>query len=126
VATDIGTGAANTAAMDAACSSGAGQAAADYSFGGYGDWFLPSQGELNALCLWAFNDQVDAVCNAPNYLLTRVNGGFTGDWYWSSSQSAASGPETADAWLQWFSWGDQDHYLKSSVSTFKVRAIRAF
>ena len=124
--TAIGTGAANTQAMDAACSSGAGQAAADYSAGGFDDWFLPSQDELNALCLWAFNHQVDALCNIPDYLLTRVNGGFTGDWYWSSTQYAASGPATADAWLQWFSYGDQDRYMKSSVSTFKVRAIRAF
>lgn len=124
--TAIGTGSANTQAMDAACSSGAGQAAADYSNGGFDDWFLPSLDELNAMCKWAFNDQVNAICNIPGYALTRVNGGFTNDWYWSSTQYAASGPTTADAWTQWFQEGDPSPHMKSTVSTFKVRPIRAF
>lgn len=121
--TAIGTGAANTQAMDAACSSGAGQAAADYSVGGFDDWFLPSLDELNALCKWAFNDQIDVFCNIPGYSLTRVNGGFTNDWYWSSTQSAVN---SLDSLAQWFNWGDQDRFQKSTVSSFKVRAIRAF
>ena len=117
---EIGSGQANTQAMDEVCASGAGQTASDYAFGGFSDWFLPSKDELNALCKWAFNDQVNAYCNAPNYVLTRVNGGFTDDWYWSSTETGA------DAWAQWFKYGDPDRFQKSTISTFKVRPIRSF
>jgi hypothetical protein len=74
VGTAIGTGSANTTAMDAACSSGAGQLAADYAGGGLTDWFLPSQEELREM--YSFSIPAGAVATYA----------FAGGYYWSSSQ----------------------------------------
>jgi len=69
--TAIGRGRANTAvilAKDAAAP--AAKACADYEYGGYGDWFLPSKDELNAM-----------------YTNRTSIGGFIGGGYsWSSSE----------------------------------------
>jgi serine protease len=47
--TALGTGAKNTAAMKTGCTSGAAYTATATSSGGKTDWYLPSQGELQAL-----------------------------------------------------------------------------
>jgi hypothetical protein len=79
---------------------------ADYavSVGGitYGDWYLPSKSELNLL-----------------YLQKNVVGGFTGNYYWSSTESNSN-----SAWIQDFYGGAQIGEFK--YWTDKVRAIRAF
>jgi hypothetical protein len=125
--TDIGTGAANTAAMDAACSSGAGQAASDYSFGGYDDWFLPSTRELRQLCVWAFADPTDASCPEDDQpwvsMTSLVNGNFSStSFYWSSSQVAYASP---DAWSRFFADGGSSRDGKQ-YTNFRARVIRAF
>ena len=68
----------------------------------YGDWYLPSKHELNLL-----------------YLQKSVVGGFTGDYYWSSTEGG-----TYDAWLHYFLNGEQYNFQKDD--TVYVRAIRAF
>lgn len=80
----------------------AARTAADLSYGGYSDWFLPSKDEL---------------------ALMRTNrvaiGGFgTGD-YWSSSETGAG-----TAWAQNFGDGSQASAAKSDTKA--VRAIRKF
>jgi hypothetical protein len=126
--TAVGTGAANTIAMDANCSSGAGQAASDYSGGGLTDWFLPSKDELNAMCNYSRNPTTLEVPTDTCYLTvgTPQDGtfassgyGFTDFSYWSSSQLNAT-----DARYQRLGDGEQAEDVKEEP--FLVRPVRAF
>jgi hypothetical protein len=103
--TDIGTGAANTAAIVAGCVSGevtAAEVANAYELNGFADWFLPSKGELNLL-----------------YLQKDVVGSFASFYYWSSSES-----NSFVAWDQNF--GDGSQFDGNKNGTLGVRAVRAF
>ena len=99
-------GANKTAVMLGVCTSGAANLADAYTatVSGvvYGDWFLPSKGELNQM-----------------YVYRDTIGGFASDGYWSSSEYAAD-----SAWTQYFLNGYQINYGKTS--TFYVRPVRAF
>jgi hypothetical protein len=92
----------------------AAQFCGDLEYGGYNDWFLPNRGELNLMY---------------ENLKIRGLGGFTGDWYWSSTEMEDAMVWTY-AWAQRFSNGDQvsmdfdRNNIKSR--THRVRAIRAF
>jgi len=68
----------------------------------YGDWFLPSKGELNQM-----------------YVNRSAIGGFSTDFYWSSSEVAEG-----LAWSQGFSLVGQFFDLK--LDTRYVRPVRAF
>jgi hypothetical protein len=68
----------------------------------YGDWYLPSKYELNLL-----------------YLQKSVVGGFTNNYYWSSSEY-----DINYAWFRAFNGGGQGVSYKSATNV--VRAIRAF
>lgn len=100
----IGSGAANTAAILAACSTRpiAASLCTTYTGGGYTDWYLPSVDELNKL-----------------YLNKDIIGGFTTDAYWASTQS-----DVYYAYLQDFYQAYQ--YPISKASLISVRAIRSF
>ena len=81
----------------------AAQRCANYSGGGYGDWFLPSATELSLL-----------------YLQQQIVGGFSNAAaYWSSTESTATTALATD-----FSNGNNNAVLKSTSNN--VRAIRAF
>jgi len=108
--TAIGTGSANTDAIIAQKGSGSTYAAGlarACTDGGYTDWYLPSNDELDKL-----------------YLNRVAIGGFdttTSSVYWSSSEDQ----DGADyAWAQGFVDGIQDFCPKDT--TFRVRAVRAF
>ncbi len=101
--TEIGTGAANTTAMIASCSSGAATIVSYYRGGGLADWFLPSKDELNQL-----------------YLQRTVVGGFAADWYWSSSQFGAF-----NAWDTDFRHGGRQGN-GGKFGSDRVRPVRAF
>ena len=103
--TAIGTGLANTNAIIAAQGSGsyAASIARDYNGGGYTDWYLPSKDELNQLYVNK----------------AAIGGGFANDYYWSSTEY-----DSNYAWLQYFSNGAQDVYIKGFP--IYVRAVRAF
>ena len=73
-----------------------------YSNSGESDWFLPSKDELNQI----FAEQI------------RI-GGFSTNYYWSSSEFADS-----IAWLQDFDFGYQGWSFKTS--TAYMRPVRAF
>jgi hypothetical protein len=109
VFTALGTGAADTTAMVAGCSTGAGNLARAYAGGGKNDWFLPSKDELNQLYL-----QRDVIQGF----------GFAATYYWSSSQNSAGA-----AWIQDFvnsssPIATQD--VGSKGNAYYVRPIRAF
>jgi hypothetical protein len=99
-------GAAKTTVMLGVCTSGAANLVDAYTVtvNGvvYGDWFLPSKGELNQM-----------------YVNRSAIGGFSADSYWSSSEEDAY-----LAWFQNFYYSFQDGHLKSL--TLHVRPVRAF
>ena len=99
-------GAAKTTVMLGVCTSGAANLADTYSAivngVAYGDWFLPSKGELNQM-----------------YVNKVAVGGFSSGYYWSSSEGGA-----IDAWGQFFDSGYQ--YNNYKTSTYYVRPVRAF
>jgi alpha-tubulin suppressor-like RCC1 family protein len=98
----VGTGNANTVAMDTACTSGAGQSAADYTNNGYGDWYLPSLNELTEM----FDRRV-------------AIGGFTTASYWSSSEENGEYAKRLG-----FPDGGMSGHVK--YQGFRVRPVRAF
>jgi uncharacterized Zn finger protein (UPF0148 family) len=71
---------------------------------GIGGWRLPDKDELDAMY---------------KQLKKNGQGGFSDDWYWSSSES-----HNNDAWYQRFSDGYQLDYRKYNAG--QVRAVRAF
>lgn len=122
--TDVGTGAANTAALvnamgeeayttewgdsygdgDTKTAEYAAKLCDGHSAGGYSDWFLPSKDELTLM-----SSNLDA-----NSL-----GDFIEDFYWSSSENDAYG-----AWYQYFNYEYQQ--LNSRSTSCRVRPVRAF
>jgi hypothetical protein len=113
--TAIGTGEANTAAIVAEYGANepknsigdyAARLADQYASGGYTDWFLPSQDELNLM----YQNQGDI-------------GGFSEDDYWSSSEISGT-----NAWSQDFGslTVAQKNQGKNFLSGERVRAVRAF
>jgi hypothetical protein len=107
-ATGIGNGATNTATT--VTSQGAGSYAAklcaDLTLGGYSDWFLPSNEELNQMYV---------------NLKAKGRGGFPSAVYWSSSEHPISNNLVSG---QSFDVGNQNTILKSN--SYHVRAARAF
>ena len=101
-------GANKTVVMLGVCTSGAANLADAYTatVNGvvYGDWFLPSKGELNQM-----------------YVNRTAIGGFGGDIYdyWTSSEYDAT-----SAWRQWFNGGGIYPLTKTYAS--KVRPVRVF
>jgi len=73
---------------------------------GYKDWFLPSKDELDLMY---------------RNLNKKGLGGFSNNWYWSSSYEEE---ENQCAWFQDFSSGEQ--YSDYAENPGSVRAIRAF
>jgi hypothetical protein len=108
--TAIGTGAQNTIDIMNGCSTAgiAARLCGDLVLGGYSDWYLPSNDELNKL-----------------YLNRVAIGGFDQNentqLYWSSTESGSS-----LAWGKDFYYGGPlDQYWKGYYYT-NVRAVRAF
>ncbi len=105
--TAIGTGLANTNTIisiqgGTPTSYAAGLARA-HNGGGYTDWYLPSKDEVSKL-----------------YLNRAAIGGFSGSWYWSSSEYA-----TNNVWYTEFSNNGNQTGNQTSVG-YSVRAVRTF
>jgi hypothetical protein len=82
----------------------AAQLCAGLNFGGCGDWFLPSRGELNLIY---------------QNLKKKGVGNFTNSDYWSSSEY-----DNSNSWVQSFRDGNQT--INSKNLTCSARAVRAF
>ena len=102
--TNIGTGEKNTTDIVTGCPTLgiAARRAKNLVLGGKSDWFLPSKNELNQM-----------------YIRRTAIGGFSPDFYWSSSEFSDSSP-----WGQHFSFNEQ--YDQNKVITYYVRPVRAF
>ena len=101
-------GAAKTTVMLGVCTTGVALGVDAYTatVGGvvYGDWFLPSKGELNQM-----------------YVNRVAIGGFSDGDYWSSSESDATNP-----WGQDFGTGVQFSTGRNKVNPGFMRPVRAF
>ena len=74
------------------------------SLNGFNDWYLPSMAELKQL-----------------YIVRLSNGGFSGDYYWSSKEYNSS-----YAWyFDFYYWNSKPFYYNKDVA-FYVLAVRAF
>ena len=118
----IGTGEQNTTDIANGCATAgiAAKRAKNLVLGGQSDWFLPSKGELNALCKWAVVDNVYELCNESMTLFYLGYGGFVnGGVYWSSSEYSP-----VSAFTQWFtvSW----QYSLHKEDEYYIRPVRAF
>ena len=126
---DVGTGAANTAAMAAssACSSNAAAVVLAYAPSGSsaGEWFLPSRVEMNAMCNYSRNPTAPAAPSVTcagtvqNSTFAASTYGFPNGSFWASSQANSS-----DAWNPSFS--DGVGYNTSKNVALQIRPIRAF
>ena len=116
----IGTGKANTDLIASACTSGAGQDAIDFGVTldsvTYADWFLPSQDELNELCLAAKVVRPGTnTCGSGS-----LKSDFVADYYWSSTESST----TSFARYQHFSLGLKGNGDKTIANN--IRVVRTF
>lgn len=103
-------GQANTTAIVAqGDNSGAAYLCANYSSGGFEDWYLPTVWELNQCYNAAF--VVNTILGATN--------GFQFTHYWSSTEHSG-----LNAWGQNFTNGTT--YFGSKSNSFRVRAVRRF
>ena len=112
----IGTGLANTNTIitnqGATIINYAAGLARTHAGGGFTDWYLPSKEELNKL-----------------YINRVAIGGFTGAFYWSSTEGSTSSQNQGYAWGQYFSNGlqqDYDNTNGAKTSLQSVRAVRSF
>src|SRR5690606_538474 len=80
--------------------------------GGFTDWYLPSIDELSIL--WHNRFHVNNALNAGSFTLLSNYA-----YYWSSTEVDAGHAYT-------FGFGDGYSYWYSKVSTYSVRAVRAF
>lgn len=107
----IGAGKANSAEIVRMCSApnSAARLCANYTYGGFSDWFLPSKDELNQIYLQA----------------DKIGGIDKTDLYWSSTEY--QGKTITDqniAWLQLFIDGTYREARKNEL--YRVRAIHYF
>lgn len=102
--TAIGTGAANTAAIITlyGAEANAAKLCSDLVLNGYSDWVLPSRDDLLKL-----------------YLNRVAIGGFTADYYWSSTESSAGQ-------ALWVYFANGTYGTEDKDITMRVRAIRYF
>jgi len=116
----IGTGVQNTTdiLMDCSTNGIAAKLCDELVLNSRTDWFLPSKDELNLMFINLADSDGDGINSGPND--SGNLGGFTGAFYWSSTESNDS-----RAWYQFFTNnGAQNDDFKTNLNY--VRAIRAF
>lgn len=124
----IGTGMALTARMLKRCETGAATVASSYFGGGSTDWFLPSAGESNELCKFAYGQ-----INSPTFLYCDFIGyprlGLSGI-YWSSQQLVPKLPVIGASDYETYKFGKRTEGTRNVAanvdSYYAVRPIRAF
>jgi hypothetical protein len=114
--TDFGTGNQNTADILAGCSATniAAYLCDTLTLGGYNDWFLPSEDELNKLYQNIGQGNALGLGNA---------GGFSNNNYWSSTENVNN---SNSAMSQYFNGGIKHDLGKIHGHRTYVRAVRTF
>lgn len=112
--TALGTGSTNTASIVAGCTQDgtAAKICSDLNVGGYSDWYLPSQNELNEVYL---------VRSSLSFLNTSAG-------YWSSSETAVDVNFTVlnTAYAQLFGQPSNSQVSTSKSNPYYVIAMRSF
>jgi hypothetical protein len=108
--TALGTGDTNTAAILAGCATPgiAADLCGSLTENGYSDWYLPSVDELYEM-----------------YLKRTVIGGFSNNWYWTSTEAANADDPSTGAWIVIFSNGIQG-WTGKAYPFISVRCVRKF
>lgn len=98
--------------------------AASYSYGGYDDWFLPSQAELEFMCSRLRSKIYDGSPSGqdnPEYGDNRVGNFATSGFYWSSTEGTSN---SSEARAMDFLDGFQNARAKTSQG--RIRPVRRF
>jgi hypothetical protein len=106
----IGSGDTNTAAIIAVCTdpSIAANRCDTLTLNGYTDWYLPAVDEMYEM-----------------YLKQSVIGGFSTNWYWSSTEAAGAEDPAFGAWVMMFPDGGPA-WTSKAYSFVSIRCIRKF
>lgn len=109
----IGKGASNTDAIitTLGITGAAAELCADYTGGGFNDWFLPSHDELKEI--------INQFPYEKNYVVENLAGFSSGSYYWSSSEYT-----TTRAYVMYPNTGNMSDADKSGYN--RVRPVRAF
>ena len=127
--TAIGTGAQNTAEIEAGCATAGSAAdyAADLTEGGKSDWFLPSKNELNELCKFARTQTTGVEATNCSYSGT-LRGGFSivgvGGIPWADYYSSSEF-DSNTAWYLYLEGGYFEHIFNKSYTGYVI-PVRAF
>ena len=125
----IGTGAQNTAEIEAGCATAGSAAdyAADLTEGGKSDWFLPSKNELNELCKFARTQTTGVEATNCSYGGT-LRGGFSiigvGGIIWADYYSSSEF-DSNTAWYLYLEGGYFEHIFNKSYTGYVI-PVRAF
>jgi len=87
------------------------------------DWVLPSMDSLNLMCMYAYGEITNGICNdnGDGDLSLRFGGFSQTDSYWSATEYAGS-----MAWYQFFGSGYQNTWSKGGSIPLLVRPVRMF
>jgi hypothetical protein len=115
-----GTGAQNTIAIEAACSSTgiAAHICANLVLNGYSDWYLPNQSEMSKLGQNQTAINATAIANGGTALITA-------QMYWTSTELNNATYQSDFAMRFWFNNNSAHHGTKNSA-IYYVRAIRTY
>jgi len=122
----IGDGASNTDLIVKMCTAGAAVTARAYRGGGKSDWFLPSLGELQTLCLYANGQTVKTAPSGCGH--GKLGAGYEAWDYWSSSAlngDMASTIAFLTGYIDYQMWSGTS-LGGNTLSETGVRPIRAF
>lgn len=131
IGTEIGFGKGNTELIDAACLYGAAKVAAEFEYGGFDDWYLPSLYELNEICKFIRYQDVNgnALCLKSGDIRPMFKAALdrSQNHFWSSSEVLNSEPPGGFAYGQDFSdWYIGKGAVRDKKHSMSVLAIRYF
>jgi hypothetical protein len=131
IGTRIGAGKTNTELIAAACAYGAAKIVAEFEYGGFDDWYLPSLYELNEICKFIRYQDVnrEALCLNIGDIRPMFKAAYerSQNFFWSSSEDLRSEPPGGFAFGADFSaWYIGKGAVRDKKFSMSVLAIRYF